>query len=262
MVTMIDMSPKEWLEQVKTHQLWLTVKGNLERQYRESEPKNEELEQIFRKQADERIGQCKFLALVWRDFLPHPDIEVVLECAWDELCKEGVSSSLIRYAATGMLIHQLLDQWFSSAEKTVKPAQKVQAAIPESFKTAEKDVFVGWLKKDSRMIPTRQQVRKAAGLIKVESNTQIALLMAICFEVGAIRSGTSCTDFVRALAGLGVLPFTTEKEVDKMADGVSKKLYGYRKGTTQYPPLPVGHDKWPAKDRNTGDTIYKAMVTL
>ena len=42
-------------------------------------------------------------------------------------------------------------------------------------------------------------------MIDLTANVQVAMLMAIVIEVKAIRPGTKCIDFIRALIGIGVL---------------------------------------------------------
>lgn len=60
---------------------------------------------------------------------------------------------------------------------------------------------------------SRKQIVKAASVIDLTTNVQVALLMAISIEVKAIRPGTKCIDFVRALIGIGVLKYSDEKAV-------------------------------------------------
>lgn len=108
---------------------------------------------------------------------------------------------------------------------------------------------------------SRKQIVKAASVIDLTTNVQVALLMAIGIEVKAIRPGTKCIDFVRALIGIGVLKYSDEKAVKNMADGMNRKLHGTQKKDKKVLPLPPEHIQWKETDRNIGDDIYKAMTT-
>lgn len=108
---------------------------------------------------------------------------------------------------------------------------------------------------------SRKQIVKAASVIDLTTNVQVALLMAIGIEVKAIRPGTKCIDFVRALIGIGVLKYSDEKAVKNMADGMNRKLHGTQKKDKKVLPLPPKHIQWKETDRNIGDDIYKAMTT-
>ena len=108
---------------------------------------------------------------------------------------------------------------------------------------------------------SRKQIVKAASVIDLTTNVQVALLMAISIEVKAIRPGTKCIDFVRALIGIGVLKYSDEKAVKNMADGMNRKLHGTQKKDKKVLPLPPKHIQWKETDRNIGDDIYKAMTT-
>lgn len=108
---------------------------------------------------------------------------------------------------------------------------------------------------------SRDQIVKAADVINLTTNVQVAMLMAIGMEVKAIRSGVKCIDFIRALIGIRVLKYSDEKALKKMADGMNRKLHGVkRKGKTVL-PLPPKHLQWKEKDRNIGEEIFKAMTT-
>lgn len=108
---------------------------------------------------------------------------------------------------------------------------------------------------------SRKQIVKAASVIDLTTNVQVALLMAISIEVKAVRPGTKCIDFVRALIGIGVLKYSDEKAVKNMADGMNRKLHGTQKKDKKVLPLPPKHIQWKETDRNIGDDIYKAMTT-
>ena len=108
---------------------------------------------------------------------------------------------------------------------------------------------------------SRNQIVKAAYVIDLTTNVQVAMLMAIGMEVKAIRPGVKCIDFIRALIGIGVLKYSDEKAIKNMADGMNKKLHGGKQKGKTVPPLPPKHLQWKETDRNIGEDIFKAMTT-
>lgn len=108
---------------------------------------------------------------------------------------------------------------------------------------------------------SRNQIVKAAYVIDLTTNVQVAMLMAIGMEVKAIRPGVKCIDFIRALIGIGVLKYSDEKALKNMADGMNKKLHGGKQKGKTVPPLPPKHLQWKGIDRNIGEDIFKAMTT-
>ena len=108
---------------------------------------------------------------------------------------------------------------------------------------------------------SRNQIIKAASVIDLTTNVQVAMMMAVVMEVKAIRPGTKCIDFIRALIGIGVLKYSDEKAIKNMADGMNRKLHGSQKKDKKVPSLPPKHLQWTGTDRNIGDAIYKAMTT-
>lgn len=108
---------------------------------------------------------------------------------------------------------------------------------------------------------SRNQIVKAASVIDLTTNVQVAMLMAIGMEVKAIRPGVKCIDFIRALIGIGVLKYSDEKALKNMADGMNRKLHGGNQKGKTVPPLPPKHLLWKGTDRNIGEEIFKAMTT-
>ena len=108
---------------------------------------------------------------------------------------------------------------------------------------------------------SRKQIVKAASVIDLTANVQVAMLMAISIEVKAIRPGTKCIDFIRALIGIKVLKYSNENAIKKMANGMYKKLHGSQKKDKKVLPLPPKHIQWKETDKTIGDDIYKAMTT-
>lgn len=108
---------------------------------------------------------------------------------------------------------------------------------------------------------SRNQIVKAASVIDLTTNVQVAMLMAVAMEVKAIRPGVKCIDFIRTLIGIGVLKYNDEKAIKNMADGMNRKLHGGKQKGKTIPSLPPNHLQWKGTDRNIGDAIYKAMIT-
>ena len=108
---------------------------------------------------------------------------------------------------------------------------------------------------------SRNQIVKAAYVIDLTTNVQVAMLKAIGMEVKAIRPGVKCIDFIRALIGIGVLKYSDEKAIKNMADGMNRKLHGGKQKGKTVPPLSPKHLQWKETDRNIGEDIFKAMTT-
>lgn len=133
-------------------------------------------------------------------------------------------------------------------------------AIPSDCMEAVKKVIAPTFNLPNGMVMnSAAQIVKAAKLIDLSSNSQVAMLMAIGMEVNAVRSSCSCPDFVRALIGMRLIAYTDNKAIDTMADGMTKKLNGYTKGYKKYPPLPGNHQRWNTNDQSIGTRLYDAM---
>lgn len=133
-------------------------------------------------------------------------------------------------------------------------------AIPSDCIEAVKKVIVPTFKLPNGVVLNSEtQIAKAAKQIDLTSNSQVAMLMAISMEVNAVRPGCNCPDFVRALIGMRVITYTDSKAIDTMAGGISKKLYGYKKGDKEYPPLSGNHQRWNTNDQPIGTRLYEAM---
>lgn len=108
---------------------------------------------------------------------------------------------------------------------------------------------------------SRNQIVKAAYVIDLTINVQVAMMMAVAMEVKAIRPGVKCIDFIRALIGIGVLKYSDDRAIKNMADGMNRKLHGVKQKSKTVPPLPPKHLQWKVTDRNIGEDIFKAMTT-
>lgn len=135
-------------------------------------------------------------------------------------------------------------------------------AIPADCIEAVKKVIVPTFTIEGGVVlNSATQIAKAAKQIDLGSNSQVAMLMAIGMEVNAVRPGCTCPDFVRALIGMRVIAYTNSKAIDTMAGGISKKLYGYKKGDKEYPPLSSNHQRWSTNDQPIGIRLFDAMRT-
>lgn len=135
-------------------------------------------------------------------------------------------------------------------------------AIPADCVEALKKVIVPTFTIEGGVVlNSATQIAKAAKQIDLGSNSQVAMLMAIGMEVNAVRPSCTCPDFVRALIGMRVIAYTNNKAIDTMAGGISKKLYGYKKGEKEYPPLSSNHQRWSTNDQPIGIRLFDAMKT-
>ena len=135
-------------------------------------------------------------------------------------------------------------------------------AIPADCVEAVKKVIVPTFTIEGGVVlNSATQIAMSAKQIDLGSNSQVAMLMAIGMEVNAVRPGCTCPDFVRALIGMRVIAYTDTKAIDTMAGGISKKLYGYKKGDKEYPPLSSNHQRWSTNDQPIGTRLFDAMRT-
>ena len=108
---------------------------------------------------------------------------------------------------------------------------------------------------------SRKQIVKAASVINLTANVQVAMLMAISIDVEAIRSGTKCIDFIRALIGIGVLKYSDDKAIKNMSNGMNKKLKTLKRNKEHVSSNHPDYLLWKDKDKEIGKEIYKAMTT-
>ena len=81
-----------------------------------------------------------------------------------------------------------------------------EVCIPDDCRDAINKVMTPSFTLPNKVVKiSRNQIVKAAYVIDLTANVQVAMLMAISIDVEAIRSGTKCIDFIRALIGIGVL---------------------------------------------------------
>ena len=133
-----------------------------------------------------------------------------------------------------------------------------ETAIPQECReVANKVLTHQFTNKKGTVLNSRKQIIKAAMNISITKNVEVAMLMKICIEVKAIHPATSCPDFVRALIGIGSIEYSDKKVISKMADGMSKKINGYKSNGKNYPPLDKNHLYWKSADREIGNHIYE-----
>ena len=153
------------------------------------------------------------------------------------------------------------DDWFTqnTSENTdVAPPEK---SIPQSCTDAIKNVMCPtFTSAQKEVLNSREQIAKAAKTINLNRNVNVAMLMAVALEVNAIRPDTNTRDFIRTLIGMGVIKYSGDKAIGKMADVVNKKLHGYKRKGKKIPPLPANHRFWKETERAIGDKIFRAMT--
>ena len=83
----------------------------------------------------------------------------------------------------------------------------------------------------------------------MEKVAQIGVLLAVCKEVGVVKTQTKNVDFVRALVGLGCIHYVDDDQIKRIAHGFSEKIKN----------LPNRHTLWSGDDRTLGDKLYEAL---
>lgn len=153
------------------------------------------------------------------------------------------------------------DDWFTqnTSENTdVAPQEK---SIPQGCTDAIKNVLCPtFTSAQKEVLNSREQIAKAAKTINLNRNVNVAMLMTVALEVNVIRPDTNTRDFIRTLIGIGVIKYSGDKAIGKMADVVNKKLHGYKRKGKEIPPLPANHRFWKETERAIGDKIFQAMT--
>lgn len=147
-------------------------------------------------------------------------------------------------------------------EESADEGEPAPHAVPQDCTDAVgKVILPTFMSPQGTVLYSAKQIANASQYINLGSNSQVAMLMAVGLEVDAVRPGSTCIDFVRALIGLKLIPYTDNKTIESMASGMMKKLAGYTKGDKKYPPLPSSHMRWGTKDFPIGKSLYEAMTT-
>lgn len=137
-----------------------------------------------------------------------------------------------------------------------------EVCIPEDCRDAINKVMTPSFTLPNKVVKiSRNQIVKAAYVIDLTANVQVAMLMAISIDVEAIRSGTKCIDFIRALIGIGVLKYSDDKAIKNMSDGMNKKLKTLKRNKEHVSSNHPDYLLWKDKDKEIGKEIYKAMTT-
>lgn len=137
-----------------------------------------------------------------------------------------------------------------------------EVCIPDDCRDAINKVMKPTFTLPNKVVKiSRNQIEKAAYVIDLTANVQVAMLMAISIDVEAIRSGTKSIDFIRALIGIGVLKYSDDKAIKNMSDGMNKKLKTLKRNKEHVSSNHPDYLLWKDKDKEIGKEIYKAMAT-
>ena len=135
------------------------------------------------------------------------------------------------------------------SETDGKPKEEVHKEPPTICLEAVKKVFTLQFTLNGSVFNSQAQLRKAVGLIDVAANAQIGVLLAVCKEVGVVKTQTKNVDFVRALVGLGLIQYVDDDQIKRIAHGFSEKIKN----------LPKRHTLWSGDDRKLGDKLYDEL---
>lgn len=137
-----------------------------------------------------------------------------------------------------------------------------EVCIPDDCRDAINKVMKPTFTLPNKVVKiSRNQIEKAAYVIDLTTNVQVAMLMAISIDVEAIRSGTKSIDFICALIGIGVLKYSDDKAIKNMSDGMNKKLKTLKRNKEHVSSNHPDYLLWKDKDKEIGKEIYKAMTT-
>lgn len=137
-----------------------------------------------------------------------------------------------------------------------------EVCIPDDCRDAINKVMTPSFTLPNKVVKiSRNQIEKAAYVIDLTANVQVAMLMAISIDVEAIRSGTKSIDFIRALIGIGVLKYSDDKAIKNMSDGMNKKLKTLKRNKEHVSSNHPDYLLWKDKDKEIGKEIYKAITT-
>lgn len=137
-----------------------------------------------------------------------------------------------------------------------------EVCIPDDCRDAINKVMTPSFTLPNKVVKiSRNQIEKAAYVIDLTANVQVAMLMAISIDVEAIRFGTKSIDFIRALIGIGVLKYSDDKAIKNMSDGMNKKLKTLKRNKEHVSSNHPDYLLWKDKDKEIGKEIYKAMTT-
>ena len=155
------------------------------------------------------------------------------------------------------------DGWFATEKGTKNVKVPKDVIIPQNCKEAINNVFTDTFTFSDKKVVliSRVQIAKAAHLINLKRNYEVAILMSISMEVNAIRPGVKCIDFIRALIGIGVLKYSNDDAITTMSNGMYKKLNNLKENKEKVSSNHADYLLWKNGDKIIGEKIYKAMTT-
>lgn len=155
------------------------------------------------------------------------------------------------------------DNWFATEKGTKNVNVSNEVIIPQICKKAINNVFTDTFTFSDKKVVliSRAQIAKAAALINLKRNYEVAILMSISMEVNAIRPGVRCIDFIRALIGVGVLKYSDDDAIKTMSNGMNKKLNDLKNNKEKVSSNHADYLLWKGDDKTIGEKIYKAMTT-
>ena len=153
------------------------------------------------------------------------------------------------------------EDWFATEKGTKNVNVSEEVIIPQNCKEAINNVFTDTFKFSDKKVElnSRIQIAKAAHLINLKRNYEVAILMYISMEINAILPGVRCIDFIRALIGIGVVKYSNDNAIITMSNGMSKKMKRLKEEKVS--SNHADYLLWKNKDKKIGEKIYKAMTT-
>lgn len=153
------------------------------------------------------------------------------------------------------------EDWFATEKGTKNVNVSEEVIIPQNCKEAINNVFTDTFKFSDKKVElnSRIQIAKAAHLINLKRNYEVAILMYIPMEINAILPGVRCIDFIRALIGIGVVKYSDDNAIITMSNGMSKKMKRLKEEKVS--SNHADYLLWKNKDKKIGEKIYKAMTT-
>ncbi len=153
------------------------------------------------------------------------------------------------------------EDWFATEKGTKNVNVSEEVIIPQNCKEAINNVFTDTFKFSDKKVElnSKIQIAKAAHLINLKRNYEVAILMYISMEVNAILPGVRCIDFIRALIGIGVVKYSDDNAITTMSNGMSKKMNRLKEEKVS--SNHADYLLWKNKDKKIGEKIYKAMTT-
>lgn len=153
------------------------------------------------------------------------------------------------------------EDWFATEKGTKNVNVSEEVIIPQNCKEAINNVFTDTFKFSDKKVElnSRIQIAKAAHLINLKRNYEVAILMYISMEVNAILPGVRCIDFIRALIGIGVVKYSDDNAIITMSNGMSKKMNRLKEEKVS--SNHADYLLWKNKDKKIGEKIYKAKTT-